>query len=76
VHRGTAQGITFGVARTILGVWSIIAPTLINEKNPNFFALALMLSLFLAISGVIGFFWMPNTSGKSLEQIEAERAGT
>ena len=76
MHRGTAQGITFGVARTILGVWSIIAPTLINEKNPNFFALALMLSLFLAISGVVGFFWMPNTSGKSLEQIEAERAGT
>jgi MFS transporter, SP family, inositol transporter len=76
VHRGTAQGITFGVARTLLGVWSLIAPTLINEKNPNFFALALILSLFLAISGVIGFFWMPNTSGKSLEQIEAERAGT
>jgi inositol transporter-like SP family MFS transporter len=59
-----------------LGVWSIIAPTLINEKNPNFFALAFMLSLFLAISGVVGFFWMPDTSGKSLEQIEAERAGT
>jgi len=76
MHRGTAQGITFGVARTLLGVWSIIAPTLINAKNPNFFALALMLSLFLAISGVVGFFWMPNTSGKSLEQIEAERAGT
>jgi MFS transporter, SP family, inositol transporter len=76
MHRGTAQGITFGVARTLLGVWSIIAPTLINEKNPNFFALALMLSLFLLISGVVGFFWMPNTSGKSLEQIESERAGT
>jgi inositol transporter-like SP family MFS transporter len=76
MHRGTAQGITFGVARTLLGVWSLIAPTLIDEKNPNFHALAFMLSLFLVISGVIGFFWMPNTSGKSLEQIETERAGT
>jgi inositol transporter-like SP family MFS transporter len=75
MHRGTAQGITFGVARTLLGVWSIIAPTLINEKNPNFFQLALVLSLFLAVSGVVGFFWMPDTSGKSLEQIESERAG-
>jgi inositol transporter-like SP family MFS transporter len=35
-----------------------------------------MLSLFLLISGVVGFFWMPDTSGKSLEQIETERAGT
>ena len=75
IHRGTAQGITFGVARLLLGVWSFIAPTLIDDKNPNFHALALMLSLFLVVSGVVGFFWMPNTSGKSLEQIEAERAG-
>lgn len=76
MQRGTAQGITFGVARTLLGVWSFIAPMLINEENPNFHALALMLSLFLLISGVVGFFWMPDTSGKSLEQIETERAGT
>jgi MFS transporter, SP family, inositol transporter len=75
MHRGTAQGITFGMARTLLGVWSFIAPMLINEKNPNFFVLALMLTLFLVISGAIGFFFMPDTSGKSLEQIEAERAG-
>jgi len=74
MHRGTAQGLTFGVARTILGVWSFIAPTLIDEANPNFHALALMLSIFLIISGVVGFFWMPNTAGKSLEQIESERA--
>jgi inositol transporter-like SP family MFS transporter len=73
MHRGTAQGITFGVARMLLGVWSFIAPMLINEQNPNFHALALMLSLFLVVSGVVGFFFMPDTSGKSLEQIEAER---
>ena len=27
----------------------------------------------LAISGVVGYFWMPNTAGKSLETIEDER---
>jgi inositol transporter-like SP family MFS transporter len=73
MHRGTAQGITFGTARLLLGIWSFIAPTLIDDKNPNFHALALMLTLFLVVSGVVGFFWMPNTSGKSLEQIESER---
>ena len=35
---------------------------------------AALLTLFLAISGVVGFFFMPNTVGKSLEQIETERA--
>lgn len=74
MHRGTAQGITFGVARMLLGIWSFIAPTLINEENPNFHALAFMLTAFLVISGVVGFFFMPNTSGKSLEQIAAERS--
>ncbi len=85
MHRGTAQGITFGVARSVLGVWSIIATQLIPsdeqiklmselERNHVFFWLAFMLTAFLVISGVVGFFWMPDTAGKSLEQIEAERA--
>jgi inositol transporter-like SP family MFS transporter len=38
--------------------------------------LATLLTLFLVISGAVGFFFMPNTSGKTLEQIEHERAGT
>ncbi|TQM37381.1 MFS transporter [Pseudonocardia cypriaca] len=69
--RGTAQGFTFGVARTLLGVWSFFVPVLAAvEIGP----VALLLTAFLLISGVIGFFWMPDTVGKSLEQIEAERA--
>ena len=36
---------------------------------------ALILTIFLAISGVVGFVFMPNTAGKSLEEIEAERSG-
>ncbi|NGN64713.1 MFS transporter [Streptomyces sp. A7024] len=69
--RGTAQGITFGVARTCLGIWSLFVPTL---AGAGIGPVAFLLSLFLVISGAIGYFFMPNTSGKSLEQIEAERA--
>jgi inositol transporter-like SP family MFS transporter len=31
--------------------------------------------IFLIISGVVGFLFMPNTAGRSLEEIEAERSG-
>lgn len=69
--RGTAQGFTFGVARIAVGVWSFFVPTLSNQGLGT---LATLLTLFLVISGAVGFFFMPNTSGKSLEQIETERA--
>ncbi len=69
--RSTAQGITFGVARVILGVWSFFVPALADKGIGQ---IAGLLTLFLAISGAVGFFFMPDTAGKSLEQIEAERA--
>lgn len=69
--RGTAQGFTFGIARTVLGLWSFFVPTL---AATGIGPVAALLSACLLISGVVGFFFMPNTTGKSLEQIEAERA--
>jgi inositol transporter-like SP family MFS transporter len=69
--RGTAQGFTFGIARTVLGIWSFFVPVLAHAGIGQ---VAGLLTLFLAISGVVGFFFMPDTSGKSLEQIEKERA--
>lgn len=69
--RSTAQGFTFGVARTILGIWSFFVPVLAHAGIKQ---IAALLTLFLAISGVVGYFFMPDTSGKSLEQIERERA--
>jgi len=69
--RGTAQGFTFGVARTVLGVWSFFVPVL---AGAGIGPVAALLSVFLIISGAAGYFFMPNTSGKSLENIEAERA--
>ena len=69
--RGTAQGLTFGFARIAVGVWSFFVPRLAND---GIGVLAALLTLFLVISGGVGYLFMPDTSGKSLEQIEAERA--
>ena len=68
--RGTAQGLTFGFARLCLGVWSFFVPVL---AATGIRPVALLLMVFLLISGVVGYFWMPDTAGKSLEQIEQER---
>ena len=70
--RTTAQGLTFGVARFFLGIWSFFVPVLASMSIKP---VALILMIFLTISGVVGFFFMPNTAGKSLEEIEAERSG-
>jgi inositol transporter-like SP family MFS transporter len=70
--RTTAQGLTFGVARLCLGIWSFFVPVLASLSIKP---VALILMIFLIISGVVGFFFMPNTAGKSLEEIEAERSG-
>lgn len=69
--RGTAQGFTFGLARVFVGVWSFFVPRLSHD---GIGLLAGLLTLFLAISGAVGFFFMPDTSGKTLEQIQTERA--
>ncbi|HVU32586.1 MAG TPA: MFS transporter [Opitutaceae bacterium] len=68
--RGTAQGFTFGVARVAVGVWSFFVPRLSHNGVGT---LATLLTVFLVISGAAGFFFMPDTSGKSLEQIQLER---
>ncbi|WP_207957025.1 MFS transporter [Rubrobacter tropicus] len=71
--RTTAQGLTFGVARFLLGIWSFFVPVL---AGLSIRPVALILMIFLLISGVVGFLFMPNTAGRSLEEIEAERSGS
>jgi inositol transporter-like SP family MFS transporter len=70
--RTTAQGFTFGLARTVLGIWSFFVPALAAVKIGP---VAALLTAFLAVSGLVGFFFMPQTAGKPLEEIERERAG-
>lgn len=70
--RTTAQGITFAFARFCLGIWSFLVPIIAVAGFAN---VALILVIFLSISGVVGFLFMPNTAGRSLEEIEAENYG-
>ncbi|MGH3424322.1 MAG: MFS transporter [Nocardioidaceae bacterium] len=70
--RGTAQGLTFGLARVVLGFWSFFVPVL---AETGIRPVAGLLAVFLLISGAVGFFFMPDTVGRSLDEIEADRAG-
>lgn len=69
--RSTAQGLTFAVVRIGLGLWSFFVPVL---TQTGFTRLAWILTGFLVVSGLIGTIWAPRNQGKSLDQIEAERA--
>jgi inositol transporter-like SP family MFS transporter len=69
--RSTAQGVMFAVVRISLGIFAFFVPWL---TATSFTTLAWILVGFLAISGIIGFVWAPRNEGKSLEQLEAERA--
>lgn len=71
--RGTAQGITFAFARTEIGIWSVLVPVL--AASGGFKTMSTILMVLLCVSGIVGWLFMPNTAGKSLEQIQEERAG-
>jgi MFS transporter, SP family, inositol transporter len=68
--RSTAQGITFAVVRIGLGLWTLFVPAIASE---NFAMLALALTGFLMLGGLIGVIGAPRNEGKSLEEIEADR---
>lgn len=72
--RTTAQGLTFAAARVFLGVWSLFVPVIL-ASSWGLAGMALVLTIMLALFGVIGVLFMPNTAGKSLEEIERERSG-
>lgn len=69
--RSTAQGITFAIVRIGLGIWSFFVPLVIST---GFTTLAWILTGFLGVSAAIGLAWAPGNQGKSLEQLDAERA--
>jgi inositol transporter-like SP family MFS transporter len=69
--RSTAQGLTFAVVRIGLGVFSFFVPWL---TATGFHTLAWILVGFLVMSALIGWLGAPRNEGKSLEQLETERA--
>jgi MFS transporter, SP family, inositol transporter len=68
--RSTAQGLAFAIVRIGLGIFSFFVPLL---TATGFGTLALILTGFLIMSGLIGVIWGPRNEGKSLEQLERER---
>lgn len=69
--RSTAQGVTFAIVRISLGAWSFFVPII---TATGFTRLAWILTGFLIASGFIGTIWAPRNEGKSLDEIQAERA--
>nr|WP_092886709.1 MFS transporter [Actinopolymorpha cephalotaxi] len=69
--RASSQALLYGVVRILIGGWSFLVPVL---AATGFHTLALILLCLLVISGAVGLVFMPRTAGKSLEQIQAERA--
>jgi inositol transporter-like SP family MFS transporter len=69
--RATAQGVTFAVVRIGLGLWSFFVPML---TSTGFTTLAWILTGFLAASALVGLVWAPRHEGKSLDEIQRERA--
>jgi inositol transporter-like SP family MFS transporter len=73
VYRASAQGVLFFAVRIACGLISYALPTLLATRGVGFVG-SLMMG-FLAVGLVVGLIWAPDTQGKSLKQIEAERYG-
>jgi len=69
--RTTAQGLVYGAVRIAIFGWSLAVPTI---AAVGVVTLGWILAGFLTVSGIVGVIFMPNTAGKSLEEIQAERA--
>jgi inositol transporter-like SP family MFS transporter len=69
--RATAQGLTFAIVRIGLGIWSFAVPMLMATHFKMFIWI---MAGFLGLSGLIAWRWAPRHEGKSLEQIQADRA--
>jgi len=70
--RSTAQGFMFGVVRIALGGWILLLPWV---DNAGFSTLSAILFAMLAISGLVGVVFAPDTSGRDLEETQQATRG-
>ncbi|MBT0772896.1 MFS transporter [Kineosporia sp. J2-2] len=68
--RSSAQGFTYFAARVTASLWGLLVPVLLSASGITVISAVLVAAI--AVMGVIGFF-MPATTGRSLEDIELER---
>ncbi|MEU6129415.1 MFS transporter [Saccharopolyspora sp. NPDC047091] len=67
--RATAQGVTFAFARIILGIWSFLVPAMI-ESEFGVSGMAMIMMAMLVLFGVIGLVGMPDSAGRTLDELE------
>jgi inositol transporter-like SP family MFS transporter len=65
--RSTAQGLMFGIVRIALGGWILLLPTI---QDAGFHTLSIVLFALLAISGLVGVRFAPETTGRALSETE------
>ena len=72
-YRASAQGVLFFAARIAVGLLSSAFPILLTNSGLGF--VGSLLIGFLMLAAIVGAVWTPETRGKTLQQIEAERYG-
>ena len=72
-YRASAQGVLFFAARIAVGLLSSAFPILLTRSGIGY--VGTILIGFLTLAAIIGAIWAPETRGKTLHQIEAERYG-
>ncbi len=72
-YRASAQGVLFMLARVMVGLLSSVFPVLLTTIGLH--SLGYLILGLLGAALLIGTIWAPNTSGRSLEDIETERYG-
>lgn len=73
--RAGAQGLMFFIVRGLSALWGLVFTFIYGENGEGFTLAAYCMIALLVISLVVGLIGMPNTRGKSLEQITTERYG-
>ena len=73
-YRASAQGVLFFAARVAVGLLSSAFPILLTKNGIGI--VGTLLIGFLTLAALIGAIWAPETRGKTLQQIEAERYRT
>lgn len=73
--RAGAQGLMFFIVRGLSALWGIAFTLIYGENGEGFTIAAWCMIILLAISLIVGLIGMPNTRGKSLDQITCERYG-
>lgn len=73
--RAGAQGLMFFIVRGLSAAWGLIFTYIYGDNGEGFTIAAYCMIALLAVSLIVGVIGMPNTRGKSLEQITRERYG-